>query len=117
MSQYILIAEFSDKRIGFIIGTFINKNEAKYLVGDIYEEFESYSFNSLLEFSPHYSKKYQSYEITGDRYFPCCNKYADWFCSSNGDLSVSVIRCKGKFDTKAFIEYRNLPKCFGVMMN
>lgn len=117
MFQYILIAEFADKRIGFIIGTFINENEATLWVDHLTDEFNSYSLNSLLEIPHRYFKKYQSYKIIGDEYFTGCDKYTPAVWSTNGDLSVSVIRCKGKFNTKAFIEYRNLPKYFGVMMN
>ena len=104
MPHYLLIAEFANKKIGFIIGTFENETEAKSLIDPIVDEFNPYSLNSLFEIPPRYYKKYQSYEITGDEYFTGCGRYMDRFCRSNGDLTVSVIKCKGLFDAKAFIE-------------
>jgi len=115
MNQYILIAEFADKKKGFIIGTFSEEKEAKALVDDVYDELDS--LNSLLEIPPRYCKKSQSYKITKAEYFPTCDKYGDRFCRSNGDLSVFVIRCTAEFDAKAFIEYRNFFNVYGVMMN
>lgn len=117
MPQYLLIAEFAHKRIGFIIGFFNDENEARRLIDPVMREFEAYSLNSLFEVPPYYYKKYKSYDFTGDEYFQNCKKYSDRFSSCNGDLSVNVIRFSGKFDFKAFLEYRNLPTYFGVMMN
>lgn len=117
MPQYLLIAEFVDKRVGFIIGTFNDETEAKSFVEHVSDEFTSYSLNSSLEIPRHYFKKYQSYEITGDEYFTGCGRYVDRFSSSNGDLTISVIRYQGKFDAAAFIEYRNFFSVYGVKMN
>jgi hypothetical protein len=117
MPQFLLIAEFADKKIGFIIGIFEEENEARLLVDPVMKEFEAYSLNSLVEIPPYYYKKYQSYDFTGDEYFQSCKKYSDRYSSSNGDLTVNVIRFDGKFDFSAFLEYRNLPTYYGAMMN
>ena len=117
MPQYILIAEFVDKRVGFIIGAFNDETKAKSLVDHVSDEFTSYSLNSLLEIPLCCFVKYQSYEVRGDEYFTDCDRYRERFCRTNGDLTVSVIKCKGLFDAKAFIEYRNFFGVYGVMMN
>jgi len=115
--QYFLIAEFVNKKVGFIIGTFNNENDADSMIHQVIDEFTAYSLNSGLEIPSRYFRKYKSYEIKGDEYFTGCEKYRDRLSSSNGDLTVSFIRCKGRFDAKAFIEYRNFFNVYGAVMN
>ena len=117
MKQYILIAEYSIKHIGFIIGTYPSKVKAQALIKLLFEELEIYSLYSTIDIPRGYLKKYQSYKITGEEYFTGCDRYMVKLISSNGDLSISVIRCNSKFDARAFIEYRNFFKYYGEVMN
>jgi len=117
MNQYLLIAEFSDKRLGFIIGAFDSESEAKFLIDIFHEDFTIYSLNSKLKIPANYYRTYQSYRITGDEYCGSCEKFSVRYIRSNGDLSVFIVRCEDGFDTKTFIEYRNLIKCYGIQMN
>jgi len=117
MPLYLLIAEFSNKRIGFIIGTYNSELIAGSLIKPLFEELEIYSLYSTVDIPRGYFKKYKSYEIKGDKYFSGCDKYMLKQTSSNGDLTFSVIRYNGDFDAKAFLEYRNFFKYYGEVMN
>jgi hypothetical protein len=117
MNQYLLIAEFCNKRLGFIIGTFDSQSEARFIMDTVYNDFDIYSLNSKQKIPAVYYETYQSYKIQGDEYFGSCEKFSLRYISGNGDLSVFIVRCKDRFDVKTIIAYRNLIKCYGIHMN
>lgn len=115
--EYVLIIEYADEQIGFILGTFHSEFEAKSMINHLFQEFENYYRYTEEELSPASFPQYQTYKITGDQYFYQCKKYIDRQSISNGNQTLTAIKCQGAFNVKAFIEYRNLPQYFGVMMN
>lgn len=117
MNQYLLIAEFSIKKLGFIIGSFNSESEVEPLIDIVRDDFDIYSLNSKVKIPAIYYRTYQSYRIMGDEYFSSCEKFSLRHDCTNGDLSVLVVRCKDGANIKTFIEYRNLIKCYGIHMN
>ena len=117
MYQYLVIAEFSEKRLGFIVGVYDNEAKAKSLVNHVRDVLSVYSLNSPEEIPAFYFDNYQSYRnITGDEYFLGCQRYTQRLILTNGDLSVRVIKCREAFNLEEFIGYRNMIKCYGISM-
>lgn len=117
MFHYILINEFKDKRIGYILGIYNSEEEAKSRANVLFEYFAKCYYNDDEHISLSSFPKYDSYEITGDDYFPHSERYTERQSISNGNQTVSVIRYQGEFEHKRFVEYRNIPKYDGIEFN
>ncbi len=116
MKQYALVAEFANKKLGFIIGLYDNERKAKSLIDKVQDSFEIYSLNAPLEIPSFYFEHYKFYKITGDVYFTPCKRYSEKILCTNGDPGVMMIKFRGVFASDEFIGYRNLINCYGVRM-
>lgn len=104
--KYIAIIEIHSLKRGYFVGEYETQQEANSFL-ERFEEFQKYEFD-FDSIPPQMIESYIPYDITGEDYFAGdTENYMDRNSTSDGQLTLQVVKCKSQFDFDQFVRERN----------
>lgn len=105
---YIAIIESYSLKRGYFVKEYETQQEANSFL-ERFEEFQKYEFN-FDSIPPKMIESCIPYDIIGEDYFAGdTENYMDRNSTTDGQLTLQVVRCKLQFDFDQFVKERNGP--------